>query len=124
MGDEEQHDASAESGGEDISDTPAPSVGPNTTIHKEPPEERLARHEQSEVDAMGLDKRRQVVGGQYGASFGKQATLYGVALAVLAVIVVAFILLTKELDKAPETVESQAPWSEPQAADTPPSPLE
>ena len=43
---------------EDVSDITAPSIGPSTTIEREPPEDRLARHEQSDVDAMGLDKRR------------------------------------------------------------------
>ncbi len=52
----------------DISDTPAPSIGPNTTFDKRPAEERLAGHEQSDQDAMGLEKRRQVIGGTYGPS--------------------------------------------------------
>ncbi|MGI9019719.1 MAG: hypothetical protein ACR2G3_03275 [Solirubrobacterales bacterium] len=112
------------SGRQDISDTPAPSVGPNTTIETEPPEERLARHEQSSVDAMGLEKRREVVGGSYGASFGKQATLYGGALAIVAAIVIGFIVLAGELDKPPESNPDEAPWSNPDAPQTPPSPLQ
>ena len=36
----------------------------------------------SDVDSMGLDKRRQVVGQQYGASAKKQLTVYGIVLAV------------------------------------------
>jgi hypothetical protein len=44
--------------GEDISDTVAPSVGPYSTVtHHPPPGER-----RSDVDALGLDKRRPVVG--------------------------------------------------------------
>jgi len=124
---EASDDDSAETGTDgpqDISDTPAPSVGPNTKIEREPPEERLAKHEQSDVDAMGLDKRREVVGGSYGPSFGKQATLYGGAIAIFAIIVIGFILLAGQLDKAPETSEDEAPWSEPQAAQTPPSELQ
>ena len=42
--------------GEDLSDTAGASIGPNTTFEKDDPEERLARHEQSDVDAMGLDE--------------------------------------------------------------------
>ncbi len=122
MGDTE--DDRTPEGEEDISDTTAPSIGPNTTIEREPPEDRLARHEQSDVDAMGLDKRRQVVGGQYGASAGKQATLYGIALLILAVVVIGFILLVGQLDKAPATSEDQAPWSNPDAPQTPPSPIQ
>jgi hypothetical protein len=111
-------------GKEDISDTTAPSIGPNTVIEREPPEERLARHEQSDVDAMGLDKRREVVGASYGPSFGKQATLYGVALAIIAAVVFGFILLAGELDKAPETAVDEAPWSDSTAPQEPPAPLQ
>jgi hypothetical protein len=92
---------------EDISDTVAPSVGPHSrVVHHAHPEQ-----EPSRSDAMGLDKRRSVVGGQYGVSFGKQATLYGGALAILAVVVIGFVLLAKELDKSPETFPDKAPWA-------------
>src|ERR671923_1541658 len=71
---------------EDISDTVAPSVGPHSrVVHHAHPQQ-----EPSQVDAMGLDKRRGVVGGQYGVSFGKQATLYGGALVILAALVIGF----------------------------------
>ena len=109
---------------EDISDTTAPSIGPNTTIEREDPETRLARHEQSDLDAMGLDKRREVVGASYGPSFAKQARLYGGVLAVVAVLVIGFIILAGELDKAPETNPDKAPWSQADAPQTPPSPLQ
>jgi hypothetical protein len=109
---------------EDISDTPAPSVGPNTVIEREPPEERLAKHEQSKVDAMGLDKRREVVGGSYGPSFARQATLYGAVLVVLAALVIGFVILAGELDKSPEKIEEKAPWANPDARQVEPSPLQ
>jgi hypothetical protein len=129
MADEEKQDQetaknSGTQGKEDISDTTAPSIGPNTVIERKPPEERLAAHEQSDTDAMGLDKRRQVVGGSYGPSFAKQATLYGGALLVLVVIVVGFVLLAGELDKAPATNPDEAPWSKPEAPQEPPAPLQ
>jgi hypothetical protein len=89
----------------------APSVGPNTTFDREDPEERLARHEQSEVDAMGLDKRRGVVGQSYGPSFARQAALYGGALAIVAALVIGFILLAGKLDQPPDTVQAKAPWT-------------
>ena len=69
MSDEERDRTDDDGKGEDLSDTTAPSIGPNTTFEKDDPEERLARHEQSDVDAMGLDKRREVIGGSYSASF-------------------------------------------------------
>ena len=97
-------------GAEDISDIPAPSVGPHTTFRREDPEERLARHEQSDVDAMGLDKRREVVGGSYGPSIARQATLYGLFLLVVGLIVVGAILAVNEFDQPPAQEKYEAPW--------------
>lgn len=96
---------------EDLSGTTAPSIGPNTTIERRPPEERLAEHEQSDVDAMGLDKRREVVGHSYGPSVAKQASLYGIFLAIAAAVVIGFILLAGKLDAPPDHVEAKAPWT-------------
>ena len=99
---------------------PAPSIGPNTEITKDPPEERLAKHEQSDVDAMGLDKRRAVVGERYGASFAKQATIYGVFLVVLVAVVIGGKLAADELDQGPEVNADKAPWSQADAEQRPP----
>lgn len=106
---------------EDISGTTAPSIGPNTVIEKDSPEERLARHDQSDKDAMGLDKRREVIGGSYGAGFGKQLIRW--AAVVIVVIAAAFgaKLLVDDLDKAPAHAADKAPWSGTKEA---PAPLE
>jgi hypothetical protein len=132
--DREAADAGAESEGVedadegkeevDISGTSAPSIGPHTTIEYEPPETRMARSEASDVDAMGKDKRRQVIGQSYGPSVARQATVYGVFLAVVAALVIGFLLLVKELDKAPETYADEAPWSVQDAPQEPPPRLE
>lgn len=113
-----------ESGKQDISGITAPSIGPNTTIEREDPEDRLARHEQSDVDAMGRDKRREVVGGSYGPSFAKQATLYGGVLAIVAALVIGFIVLAGKLDASPETFPDEAPWSNAEAPQTPVEPID
>jgi hypothetical protein len=102
----------------------APSIGPHTVIEREPAEERLKRHEQSGVDAMGHDKRRQVVGGRYSPSLGRQATVYGIFAAVIAALVIGFVLLANELDQPPETVEAEAPWAGSDAPQRPPEPLQ
>ena len=114
----------APDGEKPASEITAPSIGPHTVIEKKPPEERLAKHEQSEVDAMGLDKRREVVGQKYGASFAKQATVYGVALAVLVALVIGGKLAVDELDKGPEVNADEAPWSDAQARQQPPTDLD
>jgi hypothetical protein len=95
----------------DISETTAPSIGPNTVIEKDSPEERLARHEQSDKDALGLDKRRQVVGGRYSASVPRQIVTYAIVVAVVLGAGLGIKLLADDLDKPPAKVEDRAPWT-------------
>jgi hypothetical protein len=125
---EDEKQASGSRGGSSSLDqqteVTAPSIGPNTVIVNESAEERLGRHEQSDTDAMGLDKRREVVGQSYGPSFARQAALYGIFVAVTAVLVIAFILIAGKLDAAPDSYEDLAPWSQPDAEQTKPEPLE
>ena len=103
----------------------APSVGPNTVIEREPVEERLARHEQSEVDAMGLDKRRPVVGQSYGPSKTRQLALYGIFLAVVAALVIGGIILVGKLDTGVgKHVPHSAPWSKPGVNQIKPKPIQ
>lgn len=124
-GDESSDEQQSSSGGsEDISDTPAPSVGPHTTFEKRSPEERLARHEQSDKDAMGLDKRREVIGGTYGPTLARQATMYGIFIGVVAAIGIGFYLLAKDLDQPPAKYEDKAPWSQADASQREPAPID
>lgn len=102
----------------------APSIGPNTVIEKESAEERLGRHEQSEIDAMGKDKRREVVGQSYGPSLARQAALYGIFLAVTTALVIGLVILAGKLDAAPDSYPDLAPWSDADAPQRPPEPLE
>lgn len=111
--DSDSDDASSDTAEKvDVSDTTAPSIGPDTVIEREDPEDRLARHDQSDVDAMGLDKRRPVIGGQFGASRTRQATIYGIFLAVVAALVIGGLLLVNELDQPPADNPDAAPWAE------------
>jgi hypothetical protein len=121
--DDEEHKAGDEADAEHIT---APSIGPHTELDKfkEAPEERLAKHEQSDVDAMGLDKRRPVVGKQYGASATKQATVYGIAIAVIVGLVIGGKLAADELDQGPEVNPDKAPWSQADAKQRPPAPID
>jgi len=113
--------SSGSEGEEDASDITAPSIGPNTTIEHIPPEERLDEDKISDVDAMGLDKRRQVQGKRYGASPAKQLAVYGGALAVIAALVFGGIVATNELDKAPPEGEvPDAPWADVEQKPPPP----
>jgi hypothetical protein len=102
----------------DISDTVAPSVGPHTVTR---PAHSQVTPEPSEVDAMGLDKRREVVGKSYAPSFARQATMYGTFVAVVAALVISGKLLADELDQPPDEVEAEAVWT---GNDIPPAPID
>jgi hypothetical protein len=109
----------------DESEITGPSLGPHTVIEREPVEERLARHEQSEVDAMGKDKRRSVVGESHGPSLARQLALYGVFLVVVAALVVGGFILVGSLDKSVgKDVPNSAPWSKPGAKQIQPRPIQ
>ena len=110
----------------DEGDAPTgPSLGPHTVLEKRrPAEERLAEHDQSGVDAMGKDKRRNVVGVSYGPSRARQASLYGAALAILAVIVIGGKLLADKLDEPPDQIKVEASWAQPDARQIPPKPIQ
>jgi hypothetical protein len=107
MAEEEDRDTRTE----DISGTTAPSVGPKTVIEKDDPEERLARHEQSDKDAMGLDKRREVIGGQYGASLTRQIVTWAIVAGVVVAAAFGLKILADDLDQPPKEVADQAPWT-------------
>ena len=89
----------------------APSVGPNTVIEKEPPEERLDFDKISDEDAMGRDKRRTVVGGSYGPSRTRVFGTFAAFFAIVAAIAVGFYFLAKELDQPPAENPAKAPWA-------------
>jgi hypothetical protein len=99
-----------------------PSMGPHTDVSKfhEGREESLekAAHA-SDTDAMGRDKRRQVVGGTYGMTTAKLTVLYATVVAVIAGAAFGLYLLAKDLDQPPEKISTEAPWAEQDAPQRP-----
>jgi len=109
---DDENASGSEGGQREEQQISAPSLGPNTVIEREPVEERLARHDQSEVDAMGLDKRRPVVGEKVGPSKTRQLVVYLGFLAVMVALVVGGLLLVKNLDTSVgKDVPNSAPWA-------------
>jgi hypothetical protein len=102
----------------------APSIGPNTVIEHTPPEERLDHDKISDVDAMGKDKRREVVGGTYGPTRARVFGTFAAFFAIVAALAVGFYFLAKELDQPPESNPDAAPWAEPDAEQKPPRPIQ
>jgi hypothetical protein len=66
----------------------------------------------SDVDAMGQDKKRSVVGQGYGPSRGRQLLYYGLFLAALVALYFGAQFAISELDKAPKNDPAAAPWSQ------------
>ena len=65
----------------------------------------------TDVDAMGNDKRRGVVGQQYGATLRKQLTVYGIFVAVIVVVAIGFLTVVSGIDNRDIPLEDTAPWT-------------
>jgi Putative zinc-finger len=77
-------------------------------------------HAGSNVDAMGQDKRRRIIGESYGPSKARQAVYYGVFIVFLVLLYIGAKVAIDQLDKAPAHDSVQAPWAQPKAPQTPP----
>lgn len=65
----------------------------------------------SEVDAMGNDKRRVVIGGQYGATVRKRLVVYGAVVGFVAVLAIVFLTVVTNYDQRDVPLEETAPWA-------------
>lgn len=74
----------------------------------------------SDQDAMGNDKRRQVIGGQYGASVRKRLLVYGVAIAVIIGLLILSLTVVSNVDNKEIALKDTAPWTEADAVGEPP----
>src|SRR5829696_7654202 len=107
-------DRSSSSGSDDDARTTkgtAPSAANIDELEKFEPSEEAKRHEPSKVDAMGHDKRREVVGHSYGPSARSQIMFFVAVGAVLVVIVGGWLALVSVFDKPPTNFKDSAPWS-------------
>jgi hypothetical protein len=89
----------------------APSAANIEDLEKFEPSEEAKRHKPSDVDAMGQDKRRQVVGHSYGPSRRSQIMFFVAVGAVAVVIVGGWLVLVGLFDKPPTHFKDSAPWS-------------
>lgn len=88
---------------EDSGEAPAPSK------RTRPYEDSVA--DRSDKDAMGNDKRRQVIGGQYGATVRKRLVIYGIAVAVIVGVVILSLTVVSNVDNKEIPLEATAPWA-------------
>jgi hypothetical protein len=84
---------------------------------KSGPNGERENHIRSDTDAMGQDKRRQVVGHSYGPSRRSQLMFFVAVGVVLVVVVGGWLALVSAFDQAPDHFPDKAPWS--RAAATP-----
>ncbi|HEY7267450.1 MAG TPA: hypothetical protein VH501_07120 [Solirubrobacterales bacterium] len=89
----------------------APSAADIEKLEKFEASEEAKRHVPSDVDAMGQDKRRAVVGHSYGPSARSQIMFFVAVGAVVVVIVGGWLGLVSLFDKPPTHVKDTAPWS-------------
>lgn len=64
-----------------------------------------------DLDAMGNDKRRHVVGRQYGATLRKRLLVYGAVVATIVIVIVAFLTVIRGYDNRDQPIENTAPWA-------------
>jgi hypothetical protein len=103
--------SSSESSKEQPTRGTAPSAADITELEKFEPSEEAKRHQPSDVDAMGQDKRRQVVGHSYGPTRKSQIMFFVAVAAVAVVIVGGWLALVGLFDKPPTHFKDAAPWS-------------
>ena len=75
--------------------------------------------QRSDVDAMGQDKHRRVIGQRYGASRGRQLLYYGLFVAFVVAVYLGGQAAVSHFDKAPKHDKAQAPWAQKGAPDIP-----
>lgn len=89
----------------------APSAAHIDELERFEGSEEAKRYQPSTVDAMGQDKRRQVVGHSYGPSRRSQFMFFVAVGVVAAVLVGGSLALVALFDKPPTHFSDRAPWS-------------
>jgi hypothetical protein len=116
-GGEGKESKKAENGGEgEVTRGTAPSAPDIKKLEKFEPSEEAKQKEPSKEDAMGQDKRRQIVGHAYGPSKKSQILFFVTVGLVIAVLVGGYALAIAAFDQPEESYPDEAPWSKADAA--------
>lgn len=65
----------------------------------------------SDVDAMGNEKRRVVIGQQYGATTQKKLLVYGAVVGFFVVLAIVFLTVVTNYDSRDVPLKDTAPWT-------------
>jgi hypothetical protein len=97
----------------------APSAPDTSKLQLLTASKAAQEHEPSTVDAMGKDKRREVIGHAYGPSRRSQLAVLGGFVAVVLIVVFGLGAIARNSDKTPKSNPDLAPWSQPDAPQVP-----
>jgi hypothetical protein len=75
------------------------------------PSEAAKAHEASKVDAMGQDKRREVVGHSYGPSRKSQIAFFVAIAAIVVVVIGGYAMAIAAFDQPEDEYPAKSPWS-------------
>ncbi|HEX2358937.1 MAG TPA: hypothetical protein VHH72_03885 [Solirubrobacterales bacterium] len=89
----------------------APSAADIDSLEKMEPSEEATAHKPSDVDAMGQDKRRQVIGHTYGPSRRSQVVFVASVAAVIVLVVGGYMAAIAAFDQPKDEYPDRAPWS-------------
>jgi hypothetical protein len=74
-------------------------------------DETPSEEQDTSRDAMGNDKRRQVIGQQYGATVRKRLLVYGAVVGVIIVGAIVFLTVVSNYDNRDRKLVDTAPWT-------------
>ena len=97
----------------------APSAPDTSKLQRLRPSKAARDHVASTVDAMGKDKRREVIGHAYGPSRKSQLAVLGGFIAVVLIVVFGLGAIARNSDATPKSNPDLAPWGQPSAPQTP-----
>lgn len=97
----------------------APSAANIKDLDKFEASDEAKAHEPSDVDAMGQDKRRDVIGQSYGPSKKRQLAFFGIVALVIAILLGGAYAAVQAFDQPEDEYADQAPWSQSDAQQVP-----
>ena len=97
----------------------APSSADIDSLEKFEASDEAKAHKPSDIDAMGQDKRREVVGHAYGPSRKSQIIFFGIIGAIALLLIGGSLLAIAAFDQPSDSYPDESPWSQADAEQIP-----